>query len=113
MDDTPIRPINLALTQNGQVALCRGCQQCISLEFGFILQLFSRRDFQVLERNLRDLDTAQCLRQCHCRTRIILNTSFPDLYFTFSEPEFIELSMLLTSALSKLQLIEATERHLN
>ena len=107
------KPISQALSLRGQVALCRGCQQGISLEFGFILQLFSRRDFLVLEENLRKLDSGECLRRCPNRNKVILNTSFPDLYFTFSESEFFELRQLLTNAIGKLQLIEATERNLN
>lgn len=113
MENFSPKPISLALSTRGQVALCRTCQECITLEFGFILQIFSRRDFMVLEENLRKIDAGECLLRCPNRRKVVLNTSFPDLYFTFSESEFSELRHLLTNALGKLQLIEASERHLN
>lgn len=113
MNATSPKPISLALSTRGQVALCRSCQECITLEFGFILQLFSRQDFLVLEQNLWKIDASECLSRCPSRNKVILSTSFPDLYFTFSEVEFVELRQLLTNALGKLQLIEASERHLN
>ncbi|TDB63715.1 DUF6686 family protein [Arundinibacter roseus] len=106
-------PINLALTANGQVALCRGCHQCITVEFGPILQLFGREDFVRLQRNIGSTSPPIYFEQCPYRSKIVINTTSPDLYFTFTETEFYELQHLLNRALTKLQLIEATEQNLN
>ncbi len=106
-------PINLALTTHGQVALCRGCHQCITVEFGPILQLFGREDFVRLQKNIGSTSPPTYYEQCPYRSKIVINTTSPDLYFTFTETEFYELQHLLNRAMTKLQLIEATEQNLN
>ncbi|MPR37336.1 DUF6686 family protein [Salmonirosea aquatica] len=113
MDHTDHRPVTLALTPNGQVALCRGCLQGITVEFGPILQLFARKDFLRLEYNMRYMCPAEYFRGHPGRSKIIVNTTAPDLYFAFTETEFLELQELLGHGLSKLQLIESADRHLN
>jgi hypothetical protein len=113
MENTDHRPITLALTPNGQVALCRGCFQGITVEFGPILQLFDRESFLRLEYNMRYMCPADYFHHHPGRDKIIINTTASDLYFAFTEAEFVELQKLLGHGLSKLQLIEAAGKHLN
>lgn len=113
MEKSDQRPITLALTPNGQVALCRGCHQGITVEFGPILQLFRREDFIKLEYNLRFMCPAEYWGAHPGRSKIIVHTTAPDLYFTFTESEFLELQILLGHGLSKLQLLESAKQNLN
>lgn len=105
--------MTLALTPNGQVALCRGCHLEIKVEFGAILQLFVREDFIKLEYNLRFLCNAEYWSPHPGRSKIIVHTTAPDLYFTFTESEFLELQRLLGHGFSKLQLLESAKQNLN
>lgn len=107
------RPITLALTPNGQVALCRGSRQGITVEFGPILQLFAQEDFLRLEYNLRYMGPAEYFSGHPGRSKIIVHATAPDLYFAFTESEFVELQTLLGHGLSKLQLLESAKQNLN
>lgn len=107
------RPINLATSKNGQVAVCRGCKECISFEFGPIFQLFSYDDFSVLERNISTTSPEEYFKRCPFYSKIIVNTSVPNLYFTFTEKEFGELQVLLSAAIAKYQILEMSQRNLN
>jgi len=113
MEKTDRNPITLAISPHGQVALCHGCLQGITVEFGPILQLFAREDFLRLEYNMRYMCPVDYFRGHPGRSKIIVHTTAPDLYFAFTETEFLELQKLLGHGLSKLQLIESAGRHLN
>lgn len=107
------KPITLSTSKNGQVAVCRGCNECISFEFGPIFQLFSFDNFRLLEHNISSTSPEEYFKRCPDYAKIIVNTSVPNLYFTFTEVEFSELQVLLNSAMTKYQIFELTQRNLN
>ncbi len=113
MDSQHTKPITLASTKNGQVAFCRGCNHCISLEFGAIFQLLALEDFSILERNISSTSAAEYFSRCPGYHKIIVNTSVPNLYFTFTEGEFCELQVLLRKAASKYELLNTHRFNLN